>query len=144
MSTQPIYPFEIDPAPYRAAECLFRLQPMCAAVFRFRLPPGASTSVGVVHTAPITIQDRSLRVWVSQLPIGTSVVRHPASFFTWEANRVPGQHFVLYDEDSARPDVKVPALAVPQGFLYLNVANLVNSLNEFSLRLTRCPCNDTP
>lgn len=144
LSVQPIYPFTIDPVPYKRAECIFRLEPMHAAVFRFRLNTGRSTPVGVVHTAPITIQDRSIRVWISTLPLGQSVISAPTSFFDWEANRVPKQHFVAYDEASEKPTTQVPTLAVPAGVLYLNVINLVNSLNEFALRLTRCACDDTP
>ncbi|RYD62758.1 MAG: hypothetical protein EOP83_13795 [Verrucomicrobiaceae bacterium] len=144
LSQQSIYPYEVEPCPFRRADNLYRLEPQCAAVFPFRMEPGRSFPIGVVHSAPLTIQDRSLRVWISALPIGQSVIHKPYALSFWEANRVPRQHFVAYEQNSEEPKCEAQTLALPAGVLYLNVLNLVNSLNEFALRLTRCGCNDTP
>jgi hypothetical protein len=139
-SRQPIYPYTVSPCP--SAPSTFTILPMNALVFPFRLCPDRSVQMSVAQTA--LVQDRSLRCWVSHEPIGTSVTLQSYAASFWEADRT-GRHVVtIYDLDDTAPKGATSLIPAPPGVYYLNVHNLINSSNQFGLRLTQCGCAGTP
>jgi hypothetical protein len=111
-------------------------------VFPFWLCPGKTVLTGVTHTA--RVQDRSIQCWVSSLPIGQSVVQQPYSAANWIASRNNRMVVAVYDLESPAPEPYEILIPTTPGLLYLNVLNLVNSSNEYALRLTECGCDATP
>lgn len=88
--------------------------------------------VTVLHAAPT--QDHSLRCFLSDRPGGNAVGTAPVSAIYWHANRVPNEPVIVATEGAA-PDDGTPVIVVPPGDYYLNVLNLVNTANVFSLTL---------
>lgn len=137
-SRQPIYPYTVSPFPDTGST--FTILPMNALVFPFRLCPGTSVQINVQHLA--RVQDRSLRCWVSYEPIGVSVSLKNYNAASWEANRNDREIIAIYDLNDAEPTGVTSTIAAPPGVFYLNVHNLINSSNQFALRLTQCGAAD--
>ena len=139
-SQNPIYPFTVNPCPRTG--CSFTIPPMHCFVFPFNLCPEAIVQIAITHTAPV--QDRSLRAWVSYVPIGMSVTLLPYNVSFWEPNRTGRQTVTVFDSSLPPPCGITTMISATPGVYYLNVHNLVNSCNEFSVSLTQCGCDDTP
>lgn len=139
-SRQPIYPYTVSPCP--EVGCTFTILPMNALVFPFRLCPGTSIQISIQHLA--RVQDRSLRAWISYEPIGISVTQSTYNVSFWEPNRTDRYIITLYDRSIPEPTTTVSSIPADPGVFYLNVHNLVNSSNQFGLRLTQCGGADNP
>lgn len=94
-----------------------------------------TVEITLVQSAPT--QDHSLRAWVSRLPNGIPVTEQPGAR-TWHPNRIPDERVLFVDAALPLPDHRMP-VAVPAGNYHLNVLNLCNSMNSFSIALTRNP-----
>ncbi|RYF13675.1 MAG: hypothetical protein EOO77_15175 [Oxalobacteraceae bacterium] len=137
-SRQPIYPYTVNPCP--EVGCTFTILPMNALVFPFWLCPGVQVHINVQHLA--RVQDKSLRAWISHEPIGLSVTQQTYNVSFWEPNRTDRMVIALYDRDTPAPKGVTSSIPADPGVFYLNVHNLVNSSNQFGLRLTQCGCAD--
>lgn len=140
-SVQPIYPYEVSPTPFGPG-CQFRVPHQQALVFPFMLCPGKAVEVVVTHTG--RVQDRSLRVWVANEPIGTHVIYNPYYLSFWHPNRVSPAVITVYDKDMQPPEGRPAAIPVEPGPIFINVLNMINSFNEFGLRLTQLGVQPTP
>lgn len=133
-SVQPIYPYCINPCATKG--CSFTIAPHTCYVFPFRLCPGAIVQSQIIHTG--RVQDRSLRAWISSIPLGQSITQLTYNLSFWEPNRTGKQIISIYDREIPPPCGGTAMIATDPGVLYLNVLNLINSSNQFSQTLTQC------
>lgn len=130
----PIHPYVVNPC--ATGNCQFTIPPMTCYVFPFRLCPDAVVQTLITHTG--AVQDRSLRAWFSREPLGQSVSLLPYNVSFWEPNRTGRQIMTVYDSVLPLPDYATSSIATEPGVYMLNVLNLINSSNQFSVTLTQC------
>lgn len=96
---------------------------------------GDAIEFAITQIAPT--QDHSLRCWLSGVPNGMSLTyRLPLAY--WHANRVVSEKVVIHDlERSPIPNApgRLGTKAVVPGTYFLNVLNLVNAANVFTLTI---------
>jgi len=80
-------------------------------------------------------QDQSIRVWLSPKKGGMSVVDNPITAARWHLSLVQMDIVAIYDLLSV-PTPQGIAVPVVPGSYWLNVLNLVNEPNMFSLEIT--------
>lgn len=88
----------------------------------------------VVHVAGSANQDFSLRVWVSVEPGDRPAVETPY-YIIWYANRNDAEITTIYDEANDAPAFNT-TVPLPPGNYTVNVLNLVNRENAFTIVLT--------
>lgn len=102
------------------------------------LPLAASAALRIIVVQVSRTQDHSLRVWISREPGGVSIAYAPISVAYWHANRAPDEVVVLHDDSVPNPTAH-PAIAAPPGDYVLNVLNLINSPNVFTVAVSEVP-----
>lgn len=130
----PLYALTIAPTP--GPGCSFRIPPSSVFAYPFWLCPGTFVDILAVHTA-MEVQDASLRLWISRAPLGSHEIYVPAYLSYWEAGRNAGKMVTVHDGTSTVPPERKLVARLPSGPYFLNVLNLTNSYNEFSLRVAQ-------
>lgn len=130
---QAIYAMTIAPPP--GPGCSFRIPPSSVFAYPFWLCSGTFVEILAIHTAQV--QDASLRLWISREPLGSQAIYIPQYLSFWEAGRNAGKLVTIHDGTVSVPKDRNLVAQLPPGPYFLNVLNLINSYNEFSLRIVQ-------
>lgn len=78
-------------------------------------------------------QDFSLRGWISPQKGGNPVIDNPSTLASWAITALQRRVVVLYDMLDEAPAVEGVLIGILPGAYWLNVLNLVNEANSFTL-----------
>lgn len=78
-------------------------------------------------------QDQSIRGWVSTQKGGNPVVDSPAAASTWTLSAMQRRVVTIYDLMDDAPTVEGMMIGIMPGDYWLNIYNLVNESNSFTL-----------
>lgn len=101
--------------------------------FAIEVEAGQALQIRVVLTKD-TQQDWSLRCWVSDKMNGNPVIDVMPNEPVWHAHRSAQFFMTVFDEALPRPETQ--HMELPPGSYFLNILNLTNAPNSFSLSLT--------
>lgn len=101
------------------------------------LEPGTVTQISAAHTSFFKNQNWSLRLWISNQPLGVSVTREPTpSRAHVQPLKTPvrfGLYDLAYGAAPVVPDMIWIHPATPELTYYVNIRNLENRPNSFYL-----------
>lgn len=106
---------------------------------KLQFEPGTVTQISTAHTNFMKNQNWSLRLWISNQPLGVSVTREPFPQRTFVNPLKVPVRFGIYDlAYGAAPDVSDMIWlhpATPELTYYVNIRNLENKPNAFYLKV---------
>lgn len=116
----------------RDQDGMYMLNSGCTHVFPFRVALMGKTSLMFNHTM-IGTQDHSVKAWFSRSPLDNTVFPDNVGFFGIDRAE---QVYEISDDLSVDPGILVyPSSEI----LYINVKNMQNSMNGYTLTFTDEP-----
>jgi len=115
----------------------YKLPPGNLFVLQIDLAVGQTATLVMRQQAPDPThlpQDLSIRCHISHKPGGGSVIENPPNAASWHLSGLQSDAVVLYDVSTLEePEWNAIKIGLMPGRYWLNVLNLVNESNTFSL-----------